>query len=342
MADDVDTLLQFRRYCLPLRIQVRTAHGPITERKGVLVRLEAADGRIGFGEAAPMPEFGGETIDAVVAELERIGTRADAELFPTEGCLGFALQAARARPAGTVTTPRRSSLEVAAWLPAGAGAIREMVEKAEAGFRTFKLKVGVEDLAKEMGLLDDLCSEMPKGAKLRLDANGAWDRRQAERWLQRCAERPVEFIEQPVAAESRGAADLLRGLAADYPTPIALDESLAGPGAIERWLALGWAGVWVLKPSLLGGGAALERLGRELTRAHGKADVVFSSALETGVGAQAALRAALTWPDPLRAVGFGVWPLFADATFDGPYATPFLSPAEVERINPETVWNALA
>jgi O-succinylbenzoate synthase len=338
----VDTLLQFRRYRLPLRTKVRTAHGPITEREGVLVRLEAADGRVGFGEAAPMPEFGGETIEAVVAELDRIGTRAEADVFPTEGCVGFALQCARSNLARTATPPIQSSLTVAAWLPAGQAAIRELAEKAEAGFRTFKLKVGVEDPAREMGLLDDLCAEMPEGAKIRLDANGAWDRRVAERWLQHCAERPVEFVEQPVAAEARGAADLLRGLAADFPTPIALDESLAGAGAIERWLALGWPGVWVLKPSLLGGAATLDRLGRELRRAHGNADVVFSSALETGVGAQAALRMAFAWPGELRAVGFGVWPLFADPTFDGPFAAPFLSPAEVERINPETLWNALA
>jgi O-succinylbenzoate synthase len=231
---------------------------------------------------------------------------------------------------------------VAAWLPAGPAAIRELVNKAEAGFRTFKLKVGVEEATKEMGLLDDLCAEMPQGAWLRLDANGAWDRRQAERWLQRCAERPIEFVEQPVAPAARGADDLLRGLAADYPTAIALDESLAGPGDIERWLASAWPGVWVLKPSLLGGPAALRRLGDALRRAHGQADVVFSSALETGVGARAALEMPFAWPGELRAVGFGVWPLFSDPTFDGPFAAPFISRSEVERINPETLWNALA
>ena len=82
-------------------------------------------------------------------------------------------------------------------------------------------------------------------ARLRLDANGAWERRQAERWMERCAERPVEHVEQPCLpgpgageTEKRRTDDLLLGLANDFPTPIALDESLAGDADLARWLAM--------------------------------------------------------------------------------------------------------
>jgi O-succinylbenzoate synthase len=92
----VETLLQVRRYRLPLRTTVRTAHGAMVEREGVLVRLEAAEGRIGFGEAAPMRGFGDETVESVVADLGRIGVRGEADQWPTEGCVGFALQSALA------------------------------------------------------------------------------------------------------------------------------------------------------------------------------------------------------------------------------------------------------
>jgi O-succinylbenzoate synthase len=178
---------------------------------------------------------------------------------------------------------------------------------------------------------------LPSGGQLRLDANGAWDRRAAERWLERCADRPVEHVEQPIAAATRGAEDLLLGLAADYPTPLALDESLVGVGDVERWLGLGWPGVFVVKPTLLGGAAdALGRL------AAVRATVVFSSALETAVGARAALRSAFAWPGPVKALGFGVWPLFADPVFNGPAAAPFVRREDVERIDPEAVWNALS
>jgi O-succinylbenzoate synthase len=214
---------------------------------------------------------------------------------------------------------------------------------AGAGFRTFKWKVGVAPVGEELPLLDDVCAELPTGARLRLDANGAWDRRAAERWLERCAERPVEFVEQPCfadpaqgAAEHRRTEDLLRGLAADYPTAIALDESLSREGDVERWIEAGWRGVWVIKPSLTGGAVTMARLRRA------DADVVFSSALETAVGARAALRVAFAWGKTQRALGFGVWPLFQDARFDGPHRAPFLWARDVERINVEAAWNALS
>jgi len=176
-----------------------------------------------------------------------------------------------------------------------------------------------------------------RAAKLRLDANGAWDRRRAERWLERCVERPVEFIEQPIAADAKGAEDLLLGLAGDFPTPLALDESVVSGADVTRWLDLGWPGVFVLKPSLLGDAAAVVA---RLEKA--KASVVFSSALETAIGAKAALRLAFAFGSGSRALGCGVLPLFQDQRFDGPYLTPFIRPQDVATIDEEAVWNALS
>ncbi len=345
-----------------------------------MLRLENEAGRAEYGEAAPVPGFGGGTADDAEQLLRGLGSAdqstgarkvlADelAEVVGQGGCAGFALECAlvdfrrldaTVGRVGDLATANgaeenRSQLSeladsipeflpVAALLPAGRGALARIAPLAEAGFRTFKWKVGVAPVGEELPLLDDLCAELPGGARLRLDANGAWDRRAAERWLERCAERPVEFVEQPCFAEaSQGTAlqgrteDLLCGLAEDYPTPLALDESLAGTGDVERWLAAGWHGVWVIKPSLLVGAETLAQL-----RA-AKADVVFSSALETAVGARAALRVAFAWDKNQRALGFGVWPLFQDGRFDGPALAPFLWHRDVERINVEAAWNALS
>jgi O-succinylbenzoate synthase len=51
---------------------------------------------------------------------------------------------------------------------------------------------------------------------------------------------------------------------------------------------------------------------------------------------------AFAWPGKPSSLGFGVWPLFSDARFDGPAAVPFLRAEEVNRINPEALWNALS
>lgn len=340
--------LAYRRYSLPFRAPVRTAHGVWAEREGVMVRVTNEEGGLGYGEAAPIPWFGTETLEEIEAAVGALGewvTEEQLAAMPERlGCLRFALAAARG-----VFPERRGAesppyLPVAALLPAGRAALAAVGPKAELGFRTFKWKVGVGDIADELALLDDVIAALPAGAKLRLDANGAWDARQAGRWLERAAERPVEFVEQPCFAEaSRGTAlrrkteDVLRGLAEDFPTPVALDESLVGAHDVERWIADGWRGVFVVKPALLGDPApVLARL------AEAKADVVFSSALETAAGAKTALRAAFAWKaEKPRALGFGVWPLFQGDVFNGPFAAPFFRAEDVERLDPEAVWNAL-
>lgn len=356
---------QFRRYRLPWRVPVRTAHGWWTEREGVIVRLQGEAGFVGWGEAAPIPWFGTETCDEVEAACRDLGEWVEAgklDQVPARlGCLRGALAAARTgigkaenRESGKSenaggTGERKNYLGVAALLPAGRGVLGQIAMKAEMGFRVFKWKVGVGDIADELALFDDVCAALPAGGKVRLDANGAWDRRRAERWLERCVDRPVEYVEQPTPAKTdvsmKDEMDLLLGLAGDWPVMLALDESLTGEGDVERWLGAGWPGVWVVKPGLVGDVAGVtERLAKDKTA---KGNVVFSSALETAVGAQTALRAAFAWADrdtrtPARALGFGVWPLFADGRFDGPQAMPFIRREDVERIDPEAVWTALS
>jgi len=197
-----------------------------------------------------------------------------------------------------------------------------------------------------------------RGGRLRLDANGGWTQRVAEQWLTRCADprlaAQIEFIEQPIWAgtkaggvtetEKRRVDDVLLGLSADYPTLLALDESVSSDEELRRWLERGWCGVFVIKPTLLGEpGTVLAEL------ACAKARVVFSSAMETAVGAKAALRWAFAWEgregdngagEPY-ALGFGVYPLFRDAAFNGPRAVPFLRWEDVEAIDEEVLWNAL-
>jgi len=330
----------FRRYTLPFCHAVRTSHGVWAEREGFLLRIENETGGVSFSDVAPIPWFGTETLIEAEALLSGFGEYVTHEVLaqiPARfSCVRFAFHAALSSR-GTENLENKKALPVAALLPAGRAALEQIAPKAEAGFRTFKWKVGVADIADELSLLDDLIAKLPSGARLRLDANGAWDRRKAERWLERCAERPVEFVEQPIAAEAKGVEDLLLGLAGDYPTPIALDESVVNEGDVTRWLERGWPGVFVVKPALLGDSAAV------ITRLEkAKARVVFSSALETAVGAKAALRLAFGFGGEPRALGFGVWPLFQDQRFDGPYLAPFIRPQDVAAINEEAVWNALS
>ena len=338
--------LDFRRYTLPFRGPVRTAHGPWLAREGILVRTEDEAGRTGYGEAAPIPWFGSETVAEDEAALAGLGGVVEAgaldRIDETVGCLRFALACALGPEPGAAPAGQR--LPVAALLPAGRAACAAADQALETGHVAFKWKVGVFDDADERVMLDDLLARLPGHARLRLDANGAWTPRRAMKWLECCAERPIEFVEQPCFAgaaegadEQRRAEDALVGLAADYPTPIALDESVTGLPSLRAWLARGWRGVLVVKPALAGDPASLLSL---LERS--RADVVFSSAFETRLGRQAALRIAFAYQGPRpRALGFGVGPLFADERFDTEEPGAFLTPEDVGRMKAETLWNVL-
>ncbi|HKB56800.1 MAG TPA: o-succinylbenzoate synthase [Lacunisphaera sp.] len=323
-----------KTYRRPLRVPLRAAHGAWAEREGIILRLEDESGRVGFGEIAPIPWFGTETLAAAEEICRKFGANVTLEALdaiPEQmGCVRFALGQAREQP-GKV--PAKVRLPVAALLPAGRDALKALAAKLEAGFLAFKWKVGVGAVDDELGLLDDLLAFLPKHAKLRLDANGAWNRRDASRWLERCAGRPVELVEQPVAPAEK---DTLRGLARDYPVTLALDESVVRLAEARRWQGLGWPGVFVIKPALAG---PLDELTEWINAT--KADVVLSSAIETALGRSAVLRAALDGSLTKRALGFGTDEVFGDRRWDGPVIGP-LADASCIAANPgEELWTAL-
>jgi O-succinylbenzoate synthase len=330
-------LYEFRhkRYRLPLKVPLRTAHGVWAEREGILVRLEDSAGKVGYGEIAPIEWFGTETLSEAEAACAALGDKPDdatLDAVPARfACVRFAL--AMAREQGTASkTDRR--LPVAALLPAGRAALDVLPAKLEAGFLAFKWKVGVRAPEEELGILDDLLGLMPAYARLRLDANGAWDRRRAEAWLARCAERPVEFVEQPVAPDK---VDLLFGLAHDYPVKQALDESVTGLAAAREWQSRGWPGVFVIKPALAG---PLPEIAAWMEQT--KPDVVFSSAIETALARASILRFVLEHDLTKRALGFGVGEIFGDRRWDGPVVGPLLDAGWCTGVAGEELWNALS
>ncbi len=324
-----------KTYRRPLSKPLRTAHGWWAKREGIIVRLEDEHGRVGFGEIAPIPWFGTETLAEAEETCRKLGDSVDAGVLDavpeSQGCVRFALAQARTHQETTTALLR---VPVAALLPAGREALALLPVKLAGGFLAFKWKVGVEPVDDELGLLDDLLAGLPAHATLRLDANGGWTPREAGRWLARCADRPVEFVEQPVAPAEE---DAMLGLAGDYPVKLALDESVAGLAAVRRWQGLGWTGVFVIKPALTG---PLPGLADWILAT--KADVVFSSAIETALGRSAILQAVLSQPLTKRALGFGTGGIFGDRLWDGPIIGPV---ADASCIGPnpgEALWNALS
>ena len=63
--------ISFRRYQRSFTKPLRTAHGEWSVREGFIVRIEQ-NSATGYGEVAPIPEFGTETIEAAEAYLQKL------------------------------------------------------------------------------------------------------------------------------------------------------------------------------------------------------------------------------------------------------------------------------
>lgn len=323
-------------YRRSMRIPVRTSRGEWPVRDGILIRVEHEDGRVGFGEIAPLPDFGTETIAGAVAWCAGIGANPTITRLRDVPrglpCCRFAMETALLSDAEPDASGRVPRLPVAALLPVGADRDEALARALDRGCTTLKLKIGTSAIAGELADVARLVDRLPDSVRLRLDANGGLDWRGAARWLDRAADWPVEFIEQPLPVGA--AVDLVR-LAADHAATIALDESVRAADDIKRWRDRGWPGVFVIKPALAG---ARDELVSEIRVQPDR--VVFSSALESAIGTAAGVQLAFT-AGVTRALGYGVAAFFEDDGLGGGIATPAISAAELAAWKPEAIWQQL-
>lgn len=314
---------------------LRTARGAWSVRQGFIVCVEDESG-VGYGEIAPIPEFGSETLAA--AEDFLWGLVADSELADDVAalaalpCCAFGLSSAQGQMLSNPASVGRRNYEVAALLPAGAAGLRVLQAKLARGYETFKWKVGVDFAEVEQSLFQKMMARLPTGARLRLDANCGFSITDLESWLwvlQRYADQ-VEYLEQPLTV---GQESLMAEYAESFGVPIALDESL-NSAAGWQWLRE-WRGPLVVKPALMGDIAALvERLRPVAER------VVISSVFETAVGLENTLRIADQLPDYKLAIGFDTLTAFADG-LSAQKSAPIISAAERTGLTSETIWKQL-
>ncbi|NJO39847.1 MAG: o-succinylbenzoate synthase [Cyanobacteria bacterium CRU_2_1] len=305
---------EFRPYERSFTPPLRTNHGVWYLRKGIILRITDTEGQVGWGEIAPIQEFGSESFEQALAYCQQIPAEvADNPapvLLPDMPACQFGFESAWEM----LTAPRsRYSLvpsTYSALLPTGSLALQAWQKLWENGARTFKWKIGVDAIAQELSLFEQLITALPSEARLRLDANGGFDWQQTCEWLRVCdPHNTVEFLEQPLPPEQF---DLMLKLSEQYPVPIALDESVATTDDMEACYNQGWRGIFVIKAAIAGSPARL----REFCRSH-EVDVVWSSAFETAVAGhfiQHYLIASL--PVSPRAIGFGVDHWFDDADLD--------------------------
>jgi muconate cycloisomerase len=265
---------------LPLTKPVKMAAETVTHARNILVRIEARDGAVGWGEAASAPTMTGDTIAGLVAAVREhlapplvgedawlrpvLMKRLGVVLYGNTGAhsaVEMALLDLAARSAGVPVIDLIGGAvrrEVAPmWLIGNATPDQDVAEaqaRRDAGIRFFKLKVAVKPLASEIAAALAVRKALGPDPSICADANCGFAPDAALRYLAGTAEAGLLFLEQPFEpADMKG----LAALARTSPIAIGADEGIHSLHDIEAHAAAGAGGVSLKLIKLGGFGAAL-------------------------------------------------------------------------------------
>ena len=301
---------------LPLKSPMKMAAETITAAQNVLVRIEAADGGVGWGEASSAPTMTGDTLGGLVAavrdHLAPMLVGKDAYLWPSlrpalhralhgNGGAHSAVEMAvldligRARGLrliDLVGRARRNAVKPM-WLLGNKTAEEDVAEahaKQAEGFHFFKLKIGVKPLAKEIAIAHAVRAALPK-TPLCADANCGLSLAAAQTYVEKTRKAGLMFVEQPLAHDDiEGLKKLTRGA----KVPIGIDEGIHSLADIATSARAGAGGV-SLKLIKLGGITAAIEAGKLCQKLDLSVNIAAKIA-ESSISSAAALHLACAVP----------------------------------------------
>ncbi len=145
------------------------------------------------------------------------------------------------------------------------------------GYKTIKLKVGRDNFADDLRIIELVRKNIPEKINLRLDVNGAWDIDTAYNHIQQLSPFNIQFIEDPCSH-----ADCMAKLSKVSPIPIALDFPTTSMDDLEMYIVNRTFNYIVIKPMILGSVFELIKM-IELAETK-NVNLIISSAFETAVG----------------------------------------------------------
>lgn len=313
---------------LPMAKPLKMAFEEVSSAENVLVRLETADGAVGWGGAAAAPTMTGETVASMAAairylapklegmdlgDIAAVMARTGNYLFGNnsaksviEMALHDALGRTQGRPVHDVLgSKRRERVPVLRMVGTGKGADADVEDARRGradGHVAFKIKVGVADPRADAERTRRICEALDGDGRFLIcaDANQGWTPEQAITYVRAVADTPLAYFEQPVAGHDL---DGMAQVAGASRVPVGCDEGLHSMDDLERHHEAGAAGGFSLKTIKLGGlrpvmdaGLLCAKLGLKVNLA--------SKMAETGISTAAILHLAAALPAVDWGVGF--------------------------------------
>jgi O-succinylbenzoate synthase len=303
-----------------------------TTRSGIIARLEDENGAFGWGEIAPLPGFSDESLEQAESQLRELRSSlrgypvpenldelsggfdrwlGQYQLYPSVrfgvemAILNLTASDRSVLLVDVMADDHPNEILINAMLAGTADEIIQGVKKRlELGYRVMKLKVGRQEMARDIKLLHQICDVVSDDVAIRLDANRAWSYNDAKVFAEAMQNCNVEYVEEPL--ENSGE---IGRLIRETEMPVALDETMVGLSP-EWFLASSGIRAIVLKPMLIGGFEIAMKFARKAIRSNLKA--VISSSYESGIGLSGLAHLAGAFNRPETAHGLDTLNWFSD------------------------------
>jgi L-alanine-DL-glutamate epimerase-like enolase superfamily enzyme len=208
---------------IPMKKPVVMTGVEIRVAENVLVRLEADNGTLGWGEAAAAPTMTGETVESMLAaiaylapaivgqsadEVDPISAAMRARMYGNCGAkaaieiaLHDLIGRATGRPAyALLGGKKRNRMPLVGVI--GTGDVAADIEQARSqksqGYTAFKIKVGIDRPLRDAERTRAICEVLGTGTLISADANQGYSSEQAVHYVQALAGSGLDFLEQPV------------------------------------------------------------------------------------------------------------------------------------------------
>jgi muconate cycloisomerase len=259
---------------LPMTRPLKMAGLVFDSSDNVLVRITTDNGLVGWGEASASPTMTGETVESMMAAIRYLAPffigRDPSEFADNLALMNFRLygnasaktvlemafydlagKVAQKPVAELLGSVRRTRMPVL-WMLASGKLDEDLAdgrEKLDAGFKSFKIKVGTNPVADDIERAHEVRKLVNGGVQLSSDANQGWSREDAIAFVEGVGD-TLDFIEQPIMGDDvEGMAEVQRHAKA----PIGADEGLHSVKDIRLHKEMGAAQGGSLKMIKLGG-----------------------------------------------------------------------------------------
>jgi muconate cycloisomerase len=318
---------------LPLNKIVLMAGVELSSVETLLIRIEAENGLVGWGEASSAPSHGGATLpdmlksfhdemhsfligknvlelSGLTDQLNQLAKSAKSTVAAVDVALYDLLGKYLGVPVHVLLGGAKRHQVPPLWLIGNSSIEKDLLEaqaKWQDGYRFFKLKLGVKSLEDDIALTIAMREKFGSSLQMCADANMGMTLEQATQYVQAVKNTGLAYLEQPLDKKDVASTQALVKIS---PIPIGLDESVTAIDDILQAASDGVQGV-SLKTLKLGGLSGVIGAGH-ICKAFGLQINLASKMAETGIGAAALLHLSAVLPN----VNWGVSPTHLYLTQD--------------------------